>query len=140
MTELTYPRAEGKALKFRWRYLLALFIIVPVVAHLFFAVSRSPFTNYYLTVDELRMRGGQGNRLRVGAAVVSGSINWDRSTRALTFSLQGENTQLAVIYRGFAPDPLRDGATAIVEGELNADGTFTAYNVLVKCPHTYVPG
>ncbi|MBI4674545.1 MAG: cytochrome c maturation protein CcmE [Chloroflexi bacterium] len=141
MAELSLDqKAEGTPFKFRWRYLIALIILVPVVAHLFFAVSRSPLTNYYITVDELRARAEQGNRLRVGAAVVPGSINWDRNTRALSFHLQGDAAHLPVTYRGFAPETLRDGATAIVEGELNAAGTFIAYDVLVKCPHAYVPG
>lgn len=123
----------------RWRYVIAFAILVPVMAHLFYAISKSPLTNYYVTVDELAASGRQGADVRVGADVVPGSINWDNSTRTLTFQLQGDSRVLPVAYRGFAPDPLRDGATAIVEGELNKDGTFTAYNVLVKCPHQYAP-
>ncbi len=123
----------------RWRYLIALVIVVPVLAHVFFAISHSPLTNYYLTVDELAARGTSGARVRVGAPVVPGTIDWNADSRTLTFQLQGDKGPLQVAYRGFAPDTFRDGATAIVEGELNSDGTFTAYNLLVKCPHQYVP-
>lgn len=126
--------------KFRWRYLVAIVILVPIVAHLFFAVSRSPLTDYYLTVDQVFARNAQDTRVRVGAAVVPGSIRWDAATRTLTFKLQGETGTLPVVYRGFVPDTFREGATAIVEGELNRNNTFTGYNVLVKCPHQYVPG
>ncbi len=131
--------AERKGFKIRWRYVIAFLILVPVIAHLFFAVSRSPLTNYYVTVDELAARGTRGTRVRVGADVVAGSIDWNSATRTLTFQLQGDKGALPVAYRGFAPDTFRDGATAIVEGELSGDGTFTAYNLLVKCPHQYVP-
>lgn len=126
--------------KFRWRYLMALALIVPILAHLFFAVSRSPLTDYYVSVDQVLARDAQNTRVRVGAPVVPGSINWDAASRTLTFELQGEARTLPVAYRGFAPDTFRDGATAIVEGELNSGNTFTAYNLLVKCPHTYMPG
>jgi cytochrome c-type biogenesis protein CcmE len=130
---------ERKGFQIRWRYVIAFLVLVPVLAHLFFAVSRSPLTDYYLTVDELVARGTQGTRVRVGAEVVAGSIDWNSATRTLTFQLQGDKGTLPIAYRGFAPDTFRDGATAIVEGELNRDGTFTADNLLVKCPHQYVP-
>ena len=141
MATITSERTERQqGFKFRWRYLIALVLVVPVVAHLFFAISRSPLTDYYITVDQVMARDAQNTRVRVGAAVVPGSINWNAASRTLTFELQGEARTLPVVYRGFAPDTFRAGATAIVEGELNGDNTFTAYNLLVKCPHAYVPG
>ena len=131
---------ERKGFTIRLRYIVAVLILVPVLAHLFFAISRSPLANYYVTVDELLARGAENSRVRVGAPIVPGTINWDNAARSLTFQLQGDTRPLTVTYRGFAPDSFRDGATAIVEGELNRDGTFTAYNLLVKCPHQYVTG
>jgi cytochrome c-type biogenesis protein CcmE len=114
-------------------------ILVPVLAHLFFAITRSPLTNYYVTVDELLTQNTATSKVRVGGPIVPGTINWDNASRSLTFQLQGDKRSLTVTYRGFAPDSFRDGATAIVEGELNRDGTFAAYNLLIKCPHQYVP-
>ena len=147
MATLTSDRTiECKGFNIKVRYIVAVLILMPVLAHLFFAISRSPLTNYYVTVDELLTRSpsspsaGQGSRVRVGAPIVPGSINWNNAARSLTFQLQGDTRALTVTYRGFAPDSFRDSATAIVEGELKRDGTFTAYNLLVKCPHQYVPG
>lgn len=131
---------ERNGFNIKVRYIVAVLILVPVLAHLFFAISRSPLTNYYVTVDELLARGAQGSRVRVGAPIVPGTISWDNASRSLTFQLQGDTRPLTVTYRGFAPDSFRDGATAIVEGELNRDGSFTGYNLLIKCPHQYVPG
>ena len=123
----------------RWRYLIGILILIPVLAHLFYAVSRSPFTNYYVTLDELATQGAAGKKVRVGGEVVGGSINWNNAARTLEFQIESNGKRLPVAYRGFAPDAFRDGATAIVEGELARDGTFIAYSVLVKCPHQYVP-
>ena len=140
MATLTSSRTtEHKGFNIKVRYIVAVLILVPVLAHLFFAISRSPLTNYYVTVDELLARGSQNSRVRVGAPIVPGTISWDNTSRSLTFQLQGDTRPLTVTYRGFAPDSFRDGATAIVEGELNRDGSFTAYNLLIKCPHQYVP-
>lgn len=135
---------ERKGFNIRWRYVIALIIVIPVLAHLVFAIMRSPLTNYYVTVDELLSKSsspatGSGGRVRVGGPIVPGSIEWSNTARSLTFQLEGGARPLTVTYRGLAPDSFREGATVIVEGELNRDGTFAAYNVLVKCPHQYVP-
>jgi len=129
---------ERKGINLRWRYVFVVVLLVPVLAHLFFAITRSPLTNYYVTVDEL-VQSAPMSRVRVGGPITPGTIRWNNASRTLTFQLQGETQALIVTYRGFAPDSFRDGATAIVEGELNGDGTFTGYNLLIKCPHQYVP-
>ena len=123
----------------RARYIIGILILIPVFAHLFYAVSRSPFADYYITVDELAAQNAAGKKVRVGGEVVGGTINWENASRTLIFEIESSGKRLPVRYRGFAPDTFRDGATAIVEGELNRDGTFSAYNLLVKCPHQYVP-
>lgn len=141
----TVVTAERSVFPIRVRYIAAVLILVPVLAHIFFAISRSPLTNYYVTVDELWSKSpatpsaGQAGRMRVGGPIVPGRIEWNNAARSLTFQLQGDTRPLTVTYRGFAPDSFREGATVIVEGELNRDGTFSAYNLLVKCPHQYVP-
>ncbi len=135
----TVITAERQGFKIRWRYVLILALLVPVLAHFFFAITHSPLTNYYMTVDELATKGSAAGRVRVGGPIVPGSIDWDNTARSLTFQLQGDTRPLTVTYHGFAPDSFREGATVIVEGELNSDGSFAGYNLLVKCPHQYVP-
>ena len=141
----TIATTEREGFKIRWRYVIIVALLVPVLAHLFFAISRSPLTNYYLTVDELLSKSpaasaaGQAGRVRIGGPIVPSTIEWNNAARSLTFQLQGETRPLTVTYRGLAPDSFREGATVIVEGELNREGTFVAYNLLVKCPHQYVP-
>ena len=44
---------ERKRFQIPCRYVVAFLILVPVIAHLFFAVSHSPLTNYHVTVEEL---------------------------------------------------------------------------------------
>ncbi len=135
-TEIT---AERKGFTFRVRYIVAILILVPVLAHLLFAVTRSTFMNYYVTVDELFAKSAPAGRVRVGGPIVPGSISWNNATRQLTFQVQGDTRNLTVTYRGFAPDSFRDGVSVIVEGELDRAGTFAGYDLLIKCPHQYVP-
>ncbi len=123
--------------RFRWSYVVAFLISVPVLFHLGVDVLRSPLTDFYITVDELAARSAGQQAIRVGGDIVPGSTDWDGLSRTLSFDIQGQNKRLHVLYRGYAPDAFKEQATAIVEGKLNADGTFTATSVLIKCPHQY---
>jgi cytochrome c-type biogenesis protein CcmE len=42
-----------------------------------------------------------------------------------------------VVYKGVKPDLLKDEAQAIMTGKIGADGTFTATELLLKCPSRY---
>ncbi len=113
-------------------------VLLPVLAHIVYAVAESPTMNYYVTVDEYAARNAT-TPMRVGGAVVPGSIQWDNATRTMRFQIAGEKTTLDVVYRGVAPDSFRDGTTAIVEGSRGSNGAFVATGVTVKCPHNYLP-
>ncbi len=135
----TATAIERNGFPIRVRYIVGAVILIPLLAHLVYGISTSPLTNYYMTVDELWARGAPGQQVRVGGPIVPGSIDWNNAARTLTFQLQGENRPLTVTYRGLAPDSFREGATVIVEGELGPGGTLAASNLLVKCPHQYIP-
>ncbi len=132
-------RIERRRFQFRWRYLIGLVVILPVLAHLLYSAVNSPLTNYYLTADEALARGATGETIRVGGNVAFNSIDWDNASGTLTFNIEGASKNVTVLYRGFAPDALHDQVTAVVEGKLNRDGTLVASQVLVKCPHRYAP-
>jgi len=139
MASTTVEDIERKRFAIPWRYIIVILVLVPVLAHFFWFFSRSPLANYYITVDEIAAQKNTSDKIRVGGDVVAGSTNWNNASRTLEFHIESNGKHLPVNYRGFAPDTFREGATAIVEGELGRDGTFTAYNVLIKCPHQYVP-
>jgi cytochrome c-type biogenesis protein CcmE len=42
-----------------------------------------------------------------------------------------------VVYKGVKPDLLKNEAQAIMTGKLEADGSFTATELLLKCPTKY---
>ncbi len=120
------------------KIVIAAVVLLPVLAHVVYDVADSPLTNYYVTVDEYATRSAT-TPVRVGGAVVPGSIQWDNATRTMRFQIAGDKTTLDVIYRGVAPDSFRDGALAIVEGSRGPNGTFVATGVMIKCPHQYLP-
>lgn len=122
----------------KWKFIIGIAILLPVIAHLVYAVAVSPLANYYITVDEYAARSAN-TPVRVGGAVVPGSIRWDNTARTLHLRLAGERATIEVTYRAFAPNALRDDVMVIVEGARAPDGTFLATSVRVRCPHQYLP-
>lgn len=100
---------------------------------------------YYKSIDELHKMGpkGFGERVRVGGNVESGSIQ--RAGHEIHFVLLENNLKLNVAYTGSdpLPDTFRDGAQALADGKLGADGVFRAGKIQAKCASKYeakVPG
>jgi cytochrome c-type biogenesis protein CcmE len=95
---------------------------------------------YYLTVSEVSEQGASlvGQRLRVSGQVVDGSEDWNAQEITLRFKIQDESgAQLPVVFFGPRPDNFQRAAEAIAEGELLADGSFKANDLLLKCPSRY---
>jgi cytochrome c-type biogenesis protein CcmE len=120
------------------KMIIGVIVLLPVLAHIGYAVANSTFANYYVTVDEY-VAGSAPAPVRVGGLIVPGSIQWDNGTRTMHFQIAGDRSKLDVVYRGVAPDSFRDGVTTILEGTRGPNGTFAASGIAVRCPHQYLP-
>jgi cytochrome c-type biogenesis protein CcmE len=101
---------------------------------------------YYKTLGEFRAEGSVDVASRVHGYVAPGSIERDVGSREIRFAVQetpphaGGSAEgaLPVTFRSLeAPDLFKDGAEVVVEGRLQADGRFSASNVLAKCPSKF---
>lgn len=95
-------------------------------------------STYYKTVAELKsMDNVHAKRLRVAGDVKEGSI--ERNGREVRFMLKQDAETLAVVYNGIdpLPDTFKDGAQAVADGQLQADGTFHASKIQAKCASKY---
>lgn len=116
-------------------------ILLAVVALLASGVF-SGNTAYYRTVPEIAEdRELVGERVKVGGIVVTGS--WDQKQNPMTFVIRDEmdkdetGPELKIVYNGAVPATFGDGVTAIITGELGADGTISASEMITKCPSKY---
>jgi cytochrome c-type biogenesis protein CcmE len=95
-------------------------------------------TVYFLTVSELQAKGpaAQNQLYRVSGNLVPGSLVKDTSGLAIHFQIADpDSNPLPVVYKGGqVPDIIGDNIEIVAEGKLDAQGTFTANNVLAKCP------
>jgi len=94
---------------------------------------------YYKTVAELKQMGEQATerRLRVGGDIAPNSIV--RKGADVSFTLTQDAMKLNVVYNGVdpLPDTFRDGAQALADGKLGADGVFRASKIQAKCASKY---
>ncbi len=94
---------------------------------------------YYKTITELSQMGSSATqkRLRVGGDVEKGSIV--RKADLVEFTIAQDQRKLKVSYDGKdpLPDTFRDGAQALADGKMGADGVFHAVKIQAKCASKY---
>lgn len=154
----TKPATGGRAKFFIGGLLIFAAVIYLVVS------STQANAQFFVTIDELMTRKADlaGRDIRVSGAVLGDTIQYDAQNLTLKFVVvhipsdnkvieaQGglanvlhaavENpsaARLAVTYKGVKPDLLKNEAQAIMTGKLNPDGSFTASELLLKCPTRY---
>jgi cytochrome c-type biogenesis protein CcmE len=153
----------------RSKFIIGGLLILAAVVYLIVSSTQAS-AEFFLTVDELNSHGEDvvGRNLRLSGAVIGDTIQYDPESLTLTFEVAhvpGDNEEVesegglaavlhaAVIdpsrsrvlvqYTGPRPDLLKNEAQAIMTGQLTADGTFHADELLLKCPTKYeeaVPG
>ncbi|MBE0535566.1 MAG: cytochrome c maturation protein CcmE [Phycisphaerae bacterium] len=95
--------------------------------------------SYYYTVDEF-VSGGeqfQNASLRLAGKVKPGTVTRDIEKLALNFILTGAQAELPVAYTGTVPDNFTEDIEVVVQGRLDASGTFKAESVMTRCESKY---
>jgi cytochrome c-type biogenesis protein CcmE len=137
-SHLAQQRRSGLNLKFMFAGGALIVLIICLIVY-----GSMTASSYYLTVSEIQeqvQRGDTvvGQRIRVNGAVVADSEDWDAQEVTLRFVIEDEDGEtLPIVFFGPRPDNFQRAASAIVEGELLADGTFQADTLLLKCPSRY---
>lgn len=145
------------------KFIIGGVMLVAVVIFMVISATRET-AQFFLTVSELQNaeQDYSGENLRVSGAVIGDSIRYDSASNLLHFTIADIPTdddeiaalggleavlhdaaidpnaaRLAVVYSGAKPDMLKDEAQAILTGSIQADGTFLAEEILLKCPSKY---
>ena len=99
----------------------------------------SQTATYYKEIAELQAMGAEGveKRLRVGGDVEANSIV--REGQQVRFTIVQNDLKLNVVYAGSEPlpDTFKDGAQALADGKLDANGVFHATKIQAKCASKY---
>jgi len=127
--------------KARSKFLIGGAFVLGTAAYLM-ASSIDETAQYYLTPTELASKVSDNPRfvntgVKVGARVVNGTIQRDPAGRSVSFRMTDGAKEYNVVYRGITPDTFTEGVDVVVEGRLDASGTFQATTLLAKCASRY---
>lgn len=93
---------------------------------------------FFITPSEVYAgKAPQDKLFRIGGLVKEGSIQ--RTNLTVNFVITDTAKEVPVAYTGILPDLFMEGKGAVVQGRLNADGKFTASEVLAKHDENYMP-
>jgi cytochrome c-type biogenesis protein CcmE len=97
---------------------------------------------YFHTVSELEAsgRGLNGEQVRVGGDVLSGSIDRQPLSTELRFTITDGTSTMPVVYSGVVPDIFSEDVEVVAEGTIGPDGTLVATKLLTKCPSRFEDG
>ncbi len=93
---------------------------------------------FFFTPSQIAAGEAPKNRtFRVGGMVKMGTIQRDNLT--VSFVVTDTAKEVGVTYTGILPDLFREGKGVVAQGQLGADGKFTASEVLAKHDENYMP-
>jgi len=120
------------------KFVIGITIVILGIGY-FMVSGVSKGSSYYVTVQELAESGDKlvGDRLRMGGAVLEGSISKDVRKLDVNFKIHQNEHVIDVFYNGITPDMFRDGSDVILEGSFTEDGVFVADLLMAKCPSKY---
>ena len=118
-------------------------IVVGVLAAVGVAVGlvlnafNSNLVFFYTPTQVASKEAPQGRTFRVGGLVEAGSVTRDGVT--VRFVVTDTAKAVPVKYEGVLPDLFKEGKGVVAQGQLGADGTFVAREVLAKHDENYMP-
>jgi len=81
----------------------------------------------------------KGRSFRIGGMVEAGSLKREGDGLTVHFIVTDLAKRVPVTFKGILPDLFKEGKGAVAQGQLRADGTFIASEVLAKHDENYMP-
>jgi cytochrome c-type biogenesis protein CcmE len=81
----------------------------------------------------------KGRSFRIGGMVEDGSVRREGDGLTVHFVVTDLAQRVPVTFKGILPDLFKEGKGAVAQGQLGADGTFLASEVLAKHDENYMP-
>jgi cytochrome c-type biogenesis protein CcmE len=122
----------------RHKFLIGSGIIIATLLALAY-VGFTQSKTYYHTITELSTLQGPSlhQRMRVSGNVRAGSIEHLSGRVDFVLTEQGKDLPVSYVGRDPLPDTFKDGAQALVEGNMKPDNHFEAQQVQAKCASKY---
>ncbi len=94
---------------------------------------------FYAPGDVAKSGPPLGRAVRLGGMVEGGSIKRQGDGVSIKFVVTDGKATVPVAFSGITPDLFKEKSGVVAEGHFNADGSFTATNLLAKHDERYMP-
>lgn len=123
------------------RLTLALLAVAAVIGAALLALSalKDQAAFFYAPSDVERQGPPLGRAVRLGGMVAAGSVARAADGVTVRFVVTDGRATTPVTFAGIVPDLFREESGVVAEGMFNADGSFTASNLLAKHDEKYMP-
>ena len=112
-------------------------IALGVATALVLAAFQKNLVFFFSPTQDAAKEAPLGRTFRIGGIVEPGSVK--RTGVEVRFAVTDTAKTIPVVYRGSLPDLFREGKMVVAQGQLAADGTFQAREVLAKHDENYMP-
>jgi cytochrome c-type biogenesis protein CcmE len=100
---------------------------------------RSNLVFFFTPTQVANGEAPKGRSFRIGGMVETGSLARERDGLTVHFVVTDTIKRVPVTFKGILPDLFKEGKGAVAQGQLDADGTFRASEVLAKHDENYMP-
>jgi len=114
-------------------------VILGIIAALVLRALNSNVAFYISPTEVVAGKAPKDKAFRIGGLVKEGSLKREADGVTLQFAVTDTEKDIRVFYKGILPDLFKEGKGAVVQGRLNADGSFAASEVLAKHDENYMP-
>ncbi len=119
------------------KFLFGGILLAIAVGYLGFASVKTGWV-YYVDLDKFVDEAKfHTQRVKICGTVDTEGLVSSPSGMKATFNLKGKTKTLAVAYHGVIPDMFAAGRDVVVEGKLDAAGTFQSDQMMTKCASKY---
>lgn len=110
---------------------------VGIAAYLVLNAFQSNLVFFFTPTQVASGEAPKNRTFRIGGLVKTGTVKRDNLT--VNFVVTDTAKDMNVSYTGILPDLFREGKGVVAQGKLDADGKFTASEVLAKHDENYMP-
>jgi len=114
-------------------------IALAVAAALVLNAFRSNLVFFFTPTQVANGEVPQRRSFRIGGLVEAGTLKRENDGLTVHFVVTDTVKRVPVTYKGILPDLFKEGKGAVAQGQLGADGTFLASEVLAKHDENYMP-
>ena len=113
--------------------------LIGLAAMLILNAFQSNMVFFYTPTQVAKGEVPHGTGFRIGGLVEVGSIQRGDDGLSVRFVITDTAKTVPVVYKGVLPDLFKEGKGVVAQGKVNADGLFTASEVLAKHDENYMP-